>query len=75
GDGAVLEGEACDDGNAADSDGCSSACAVEDGFTCEGSPSVCTPEGGATGGTATGGGTAGTATGGGDSGGGCSLIR
>ena len=42
GDGMVGAAEACDDGNAANGDGCSSACAVEPGFVCPaGSPSVC----------------------------------
>ncbi|MDB4994151.1 MAG: Multiple EGF-like-domain protein 3 precursor, partial [Myxococcaceae bacterium] len=42
GDGIVGGAEACDDGNAANGDGCSSACAVEPGFVCPaGSPSVC----------------------------------
>jgi MYXO-CTERM domain-containing protein len=44
GDGVVGEGEACDDGNAVDGDGCSSACAIEDGYTCEGEPSACTEQ-------------------------------
>jgi cysteine-rich repeat protein len=34
GDGNVDPGEDCDDGNMTDSDGCSSACKVENGFTC-----------------------------------------
>jgi cysteine-rich repeat protein len=34
GDGNVDPGEACDDGNLQGGDGCSSACEVEDGFTC-----------------------------------------
>ncbi len=34
GDGLILGGEACDDGNAVSGDGCSSTCQVEDGFTC-----------------------------------------
>jgi cysteine-rich repeat protein len=34
GDGNVDPGEACDDGNFRDGDGCSSACVVENGFTC-----------------------------------------
>jgi fibro-slime domain-containing protein len=34
GDGAVFIGEACDDGNAVDGDGCSSACVLEAGFDC-----------------------------------------
>ncbi len=42
GSGALIGSEACDDGNAANDDGCSDACTVEDGFTCTGEPSVCT---------------------------------
>ncbi len=43
GNGALDGDEACDDGNATDDDGCT-ACAVDDGFTCDaGEPSVCTP--------------------------------
>jgi cysteine-rich repeat protein len=34
GDGNVDPGEACDDGNGLDGDGCSSRCVVEDGFEC-----------------------------------------
>ena len=34
GDGNVDPGEGCDDGNLLDGDGCSSACQVENGFTC-----------------------------------------
>ena len=34
GDGLVNTGEECDDGNTADSDGCSSSCAIESGFDC-----------------------------------------
>ncbi|HVY30201.1 MAG TPA: DUF4215 domain-containing protein [Polyangiaceae bacterium] len=34
GDGLVI-GEACDDGNLDNDDGCSSTCTVEDGFSCE----------------------------------------
>jgi cysteine-rich repeat protein len=34
GDGVLDPGEACDDGNASDGDGCSSHCTVEQGFTC-----------------------------------------
>ncbi len=44
GDGALAEGESCDDGNAVDGDGCSASCTIEDGFTCEGEPSVCTEQ-------------------------------
>lgn len=43
GDGIVTAPEACDDGNGTDGDGCSSACVVEGGYQCTGSPSVCTP--------------------------------
>jgi cysteine-rich repeat protein len=43
GDGVKNAAEACDDGNPVSGDGCSSACAVESGFTCAGStPTVCT---------------------------------
>ena len=35
GDGVVQPGEACDDGNSSDGDGCSAACEVECGFACE----------------------------------------
>ncbi|MEO0423956.1 MAG: choice-of-anchor J domain-containing protein [Pseudomonadota bacterium] len=34
GDALLDEGEACDDGNRVDGDGCSSFCEVEEGFTC-----------------------------------------
>ncbi|MBZ0119809.1 MAG: DUF4215 domain-containing protein [Sandaracinaceae bacterium] len=43
GDGILVTGEGCDDGNTNDMDGCSSACAVEAGYGCTGTPSVCTP--------------------------------
>ena len=33
--------ESCDDGNAVTGDGCSGMCAVEFGYMCTGSPSVC----------------------------------
>ncbi|UJR84714.1 nidogen-like domain-containing protein [Sandaracinus amylolyticus] len=42
GDGTVTFPELCDDGGDADGDGCSALCFVESGFTCTGSPSVCT---------------------------------
>jgi cysteine-rich repeat protein len=42
GDGALGNGESCDDGNAAAGDGCSATCGVEQGYSCTGSPSVCT---------------------------------
>ena len=35
GDGVVQSTEGCDDGNAADGDGCSSSCALESGWFCE----------------------------------------
>jgi cysteine-rich repeat protein len=39
----TIHGEACDDGNDASGDGCSDACEVEPGYTCDdGNPSVCT---------------------------------
>jgi cysteine-rich repeat protein len=41
GDGALDEGEVCDDGNTAGADGCSPACGVEEGFECAGEPSAC----------------------------------
>jgi cysteine-rich repeat protein len=43
GNGIVEAGEECDDGGTNDGDGCSSFCAVEPGWQCTGSPSVCTP--------------------------------
>ena len=41
GDGKLLGTEACDDGNTASKDGCST-CAVEKGWQCQGEPSACT---------------------------------
>jgi fibro-slime domain-containing protein len=42
GDGTVNAGEACDDNNLGNGDGCSSTCTVETGYTCVGlGPSVC----------------------------------
>jgi cysteine-rich repeat protein len=41
GSGAVEGLESCDDGNLASGDGCSGTCAAEPGYTCLGSPSVC----------------------------------
>lgn len=43
GDGVVDDGEACDDGQNLPNDGCASDCQLEDGFTCTGEPSTCTP--------------------------------
>ncbi len=42
GDGEVI-GEECDDGNTTGDDGCASDCTVESGYSCTGSPSVCSP--------------------------------
>lgn len=44
GDGALDEGEACDDGDAVDGDGCSAACEPEARYACAGEPSVCVLE-------------------------------
>jgi cysteine-rich repeat protein len=41
GDGDVV-GEACDDGDNTDGDGCAADCTVEHGYTCSGEPSACT---------------------------------
>ena len=38
-----MAGEACDDGGTTAGDGCDGACGIEAGFSCTGSPSVCTP--------------------------------
>jgi cysteine-rich repeat protein len=35
--------EPCDDGNNDDDDGCASDCEIEDGYTCNGAPSMCAP--------------------------------
>jgi cysteine-rich repeat protein len=43
GDGVVVVGEACDDGNNLDGDGCGRACTVETCWGCAGSPSACSP--------------------------------
>ena len=44
GNGYVEGAEACDDGNNREGDGCSTACAVEEGWACEaGNPSACAP--------------------------------
>jgi cysteine-rich repeat protein len=42
GDSIVAPDEECDDGNLDDDDGCDSACDIEAGWACEGTPSVCT---------------------------------
>ncbi len=41
GDGFLAGNEACDDDNSDDGDGCSSACEVESGWSCQGAPSTC----------------------------------
>lgn len=41
GDGDLDPEETCDDANDADGDGCSSLCAIESGYVCEGEPSTC----------------------------------
>jgi len=41
GDGIIGKGEACDDGNTSNGDGCSATCQIEPGFFCNGSPSAC----------------------------------
>lgn len=43
GDGVIDDGEQCDDADKQDGDGCSSECAIETGYECNGSTSVCTP--------------------------------
>lgn len=42
GNGAIEVRELCDDDNTKSGDGCSSSCAVEDGYECLGEPSECT---------------------------------
>jgi cysteine-rich repeat protein len=42
GDGNVDVGEPCDDGGNAPGDGCSPSCTIDPGWSCTGSPSVCT---------------------------------
>ena len=44
GDGQIMGGEACDDGNTSMGDGCSAACVIEAGWKCVGVPSVCTDD-------------------------------
>ena len=43
GDGVIARslGEACDDGDREDGDGCSATCGIEAGFVCDGEPSEC----------------------------------
>lgn len=42
GNGVLSSAEICDDGNAADGDGCAALCFVEFGWECAGEPSTCT---------------------------------
>jgi cysteine-rich repeat protein len=42
GNGVITQGEDCEDQNNQDGDGCSNQCALEEGFRCEGTPSICT---------------------------------
>ena len=43
GDGYIdVVGEACDDGNTTSGDGCDSSCQVQAGYSCAGTPSLCT---------------------------------
>ncbi len=42
GDGTILDGETCDDGNRAAGDGCDATCQTETGYDCTGEPSSCT---------------------------------
>jgi cysteine-rich repeat protein len=48
GDGTLDLLDFCDDGNGNSGDGCSDKCEVEDGYECDGEPSVCTMGGGGT---------------------------
>jgi cysteine-rich repeat protein len=41
GDGALNIGEACDDGNTTDGDGCDATCDPEPGYECTGDPTTC----------------------------------
>jgi cysteine-rich repeat protein len=41
GDGLLMEGEACDDDNDVDGDGCSATCELEPGWQCQGQPTTC----------------------------------
>ncbi len=43
GDGIVDPNEGCDDANDVVGDGCDTRCRMENGFKCEGNPSVCSP--------------------------------
>lgn len=41
GDGVIAEGEACDDGNQIENDGCRANCTIKSGYQCSGQPSDC----------------------------------
>ncbi len=41
GNGILEAGETCDDGNRSDWDGCNGQCRVENGYVCDGVPSIC----------------------------------
>ena len=41
GDGMIVAGEACDDSNTDNMDGCDATCQIEDGWTCMNTPSDC----------------------------------
>lgn len=43
GNGVIEVGEQCDDRNLQNGDGCNMLCAIENGYQCRGSPSVCSP--------------------------------
>jgi fibro-slime domain-containing protein len=43
GNGVVDTNEACDDGGTVAMDGCNGGCQLEEGYACNGSPSVCVP--------------------------------
>ena len=43
GDGTIDGDEECDDANTTSGDGCSQQCTIEEGWTCSGEPSVCSP--------------------------------
>jgi cysteine-rich repeat protein len=42
GNGVLDPGEECDDGASASGDGCSTGCTIDSGWTCSGTPSICT---------------------------------
>jgi len=44
GNGTITGMETCDDGDLLSGDGCSSSCQIEQGWRCQGQPSVCSPD-------------------------------